>query len=329
MTKWTVFTSSALAACLFAFTASAECPDDTVEGGFTVNPTVVADSTNIGCPASTTVTRSRNIAFQCEWGRCGSQAKDFQSEHTANGECAFLESPPPPVIIVCRPSAFLFKLTDFEYEDRATNKHLNEHRVCKAGSINKLTLKCPDCLACPENDANSPILISISDSVYQLTSFLGGVEFDLDSDGFAERISWTAADADDGFLVLDRNENGTIDNGTEVFGDVTPQPPSKERNGFRALAMFDDPVSGGNGDGQISAEDAIFTHLQIWLDASHDGFSQASELFSLTESGIESIGLDYTVSSRRDLHGNEFRYKGHAVLGENRRTIWDVFFVTQ
>ena len=101
--------------------------------------------------------------------------------------------------------------------------------------------------------------------------------FDHNKDGIRTATGWVKPD--DGLLVLDRNGDGIINNGGELFGDSTLLADgSRAAHGYAALAELD-----SNGDGKVDAADEQFADLRVWRDLNSDGISTASELFTLEE----------------------------------------------
>jgi len=184
------------------------------------------------------------------------------------------------------------------------------------------------------NPCDSPIIIDLTGGGFALTDAAHGVLFDIANTGTPIQIAWTA-NANNAWLVLDRDGNGQINSGAEMFGNFTTQPSSPNPNGFNALKVYDDPVNGGNGDGVIDSRDQIFSKLRLWVDANHDGICQPGELHLLPDLGVYAISLDYTESKRTDQFGNVFRYSARINPGlsgngsDVGKKAYDVFLMAQ
>lgn len=181
---------------------------------------------------------------------------------------------------------------------------------------------------------DSPIIIDTKRDGYHLTNADEGVYFDLDADGIAERVAWTRAGSDDAFLALDRNGNGRIDDGSELFGNRTPaywnqrNPPAD--NGFVALVFTEGPSYGpARADGVIDRQDAVYQRLLLWRDLNHNGVSEPKELELVSGSGLMGLSTDYKENRRRDPYGNEFRQRavifwqhGNSVITHHAYDVW-------
>ena len=126
-----------------------------------------------------------------------------------------------------------------------------------------------------------------------------GIVFDHDADGIKTGTGWVAAD--DGLLVIDKNGNGAIDTGRELFGDGFMKSNGQLAvDGFDALRDLD-----SNADGKVDAGDAQFSDLKVWRDLNQDGLSQNGELFTLNQLGIAAINTGNIEHNRTLPNGNQ------------------------
>ena len=136
-----------------------------------------------------------------------------------------------------------------------------------------------------------PLIIDMTSNGFNIEKRNHGTYFDLNCDGFAEKINWTSSD---GIFAIDLNHNGVIDDGSEVFGDYHEIGEGKRaKNGFEALAHYD-----SNGDEVIDEEDEVFDELKVWIDRNSNGISESDELISLKDAEISKIDLKYTEANR-------------------------------
>jgi hypothetical protein len=154
----------------------------------------------------------------------------------------------------------------------------------------------------------SPLVLDLGRDGIHPISRERGVSFDLFGLGKV-RTAWIRGD--DALLVLDRNANGVIDDGTELFGESKGLDGTRARNGFAALSQIDALENGGNHNGRIDPADALFPRLRLWRDANQDGISQPEELVSLANAGVRTLSLaaSYT-AGQVDPYGNDLGLQG-------------------
>ena len=172
----------------------------------------------------------------------------------------------------------------------------------------------PDC----DETISSPLVLDLDGDGFSPFS-APDVRFDLDADGDADLVGWPTG-SDDALLGLDRDGNGMIDDGSELFGNFTDD--GAHANGFEALALFD-----ADGNGVIDVDDPIFSALVLWQDRNGDGLSQTDELSGLTASGVASIGVQYMSMEETDANGNTTRQRAAFAYEDGRAgLIIDVWF---
>ena len=170
-------------------------------------------------------------------------------------------------------------------------------------------------------DIRSPIIIDMNGDGVKTTAQGKHTYFDHDGNSFAENTGWV--DSNDALLVLDRNQNGLIDDGKELFGSNTLLSSGKKaQNGFEALAEFDE-----NRDGVIDAADSVWSRLQLWQDKNQNGLVDEGELLSLSNTQITAIGLNYLKGDKKDENGHEHRETSQVTWADGHQTdATDVWF---
>ena len=218
--------------------------------------------------------------------------------------------------------------TDWERED--------DRYDCSSYCGSSCTVRCHQVFTAPNCGVGpapwSPIVLDLQGNGYDLVGLQNGLLFDHDADGRAEPTGWTAPRTDDAFLFLDRNGNEVVDAGNELFGNFTPLSDGKRaESGFDVLAELDGGSLGGNVDGWITAEDAVWSRLRLWRDENGNARSELNEVLTLSAGGVIGIDTRYSFQGRKDRFGNRLRFKANArlVLRGHERTVpaYDVFFV--
>lgn len=163
----------------------------------------------------------------------------------------------------------------------------------------------------PPSPPPSAIFISVDprlDSV-TLTSPAAGVSFDIDGDGDLEQVAWTEPGAAVALLAIDRDGDGRITTGAELFGSF-----SVLRAGYGANALIETfKATGAPLSGAVQHGHKLYEQLLLWVDENHNGISEESELRLLKEV-FTAIGLGFVKQHRLDEHGNLFRHLGWAEL---------------
>ncbi|NQY78721.1 MAG: hypothetical protein HRT47_00225 [Candidatus Caenarcaniphilales bacterium] len=188
------------------------------------------------------------------------------------------------------------------------------------------------------NRKSTPLILDLNDDGLDLSSHEDGAHFDLTGDGLADKTAWTKEQDsfDDAFLVWDRNGDGEVNSGKELFGDQ-----HGEADGFDELAKLDSNNDGVinaddrfdmNGDGEL---DVVMDELKLWADMDADGKVGEGEMKSLAELGLTSIDVTHTGEEGdvTDEFGNDLSMTGgftREVNGETiEGTMTDVLFVNR
>lgn len=171
--------------------------------------------------------------------------------------------------------------------------------------------------------SSTPLVLAFDDAPVTFGSNAGGA-FDLVADGQCHGSDWPSARTP--WLALDRDGNGSIDDGRELFGSaVRLANGTRARNGFEALRELD-----SNHDGVFDSNDDAFAKVVVWTDRDGDRRSTPGELMSLADAGVRAIGLSDRVERRCDVRGNcEGERSAFTTSAGGRGAVIDVYLKTR
>jgi hypothetical protein len=180
----------------------------------------------------------------------------------------------------------------------------------------------------------SPLVLDMGAEGIPTSAADDPVQFDIDANGTIDTVAWLARETEDAFLWRDVARNNRVDDGSELFGMGMTLPGGRRAaNGFEALAAYDAPVNGGNGDRLISSADRIWHRLRLWRDQNHNGTSEAHELTPIEASCVAALSLKWVPTVSIDAAGNQVRmastYDCQPERSENEltpRPLVDLFF---
>jgi hypothetical protein len=172
----------------------------------------------------------------------------------------------------------------------------------------------------PDLDS-TPIILDLDGDGIETISKVDGVTFDIDADGNEDTTGWVGSD--DGLLVRDVNDDGIINDASELFGEeMVKADGTVAKDGYDALREYDT-----NADGVIDANDEEFDKIKVWKDANSDGVTDEGELLTLEEAGVKQLNMGNIVESNETQNGNIMSLKSDYVTtdGETRAAV-DVNF---
>jgi len=170
---------------------------------------------------------------------------------------------------------------------------------------------------------SSPLVLDLNhDGVTSLDLYATPAYFDMEKDGIREKTGWIQST--DALLAFDKNRDGIINDGTELFGNNTLlSNGTKASNGFEALKEYDE-----NKDGVIDSKDNIYNALRLWQDSNSNGVTDAGELHTLKELGVASINLDYLNTSDYEEQNTLNQISSFTTTEGETKIINDVWFKT-